>query len=172
MLVDINIPFKDFSDGNYTFEYTITDTFFEQFPESEIKQGHVNAKVDFIKKHNGFELTITIKGFVVVECDRCLDPYQQKIENTGKLYFEYGSVSEEVSDELIIISENENTIDIGQYINEFIHLALPMKRVHPDDENGNTTCNPAMIKKLSGLKANNKNEIKDPRWGKLNDLLN
>ncbi len=30
-------------------------------------------------------------------------------------------------------------------------LALPIKRVHPDDREGNSTCDPVMLKKLEEL---------------------
>jgi len=46
---------------------------------------------------------------------------------------------------------------------------LPIKKVHPEDNDGNSTCNPKVIKKLEELE--NQNPI-DSRWNELKKLKN
>jgi len=56
---------------------------------------------------------------------------------------------------------------------EFIHLALPIRRVHPLDKNGKVDCNPEMIKKLNKLLiTEEKQNNTDSRWDKLKKLIN
>ena len=45
--------------------------------------------------------------------------------------------------------------------------------MHPDDEFGNITCNPEMLEKLEEhmIEQDSNEEISDPRWDKLKDLL-
>jgi uncharacterized metal-binding protein YceD (DUF177 family) len=50
---------------------------------------------------------------------------------------------------MITMPLDEHEIDLVSFFYEYIHLALPIKRIHPDDEKGNSTCNPEMIRKLN-----------------------
>ena len=72
---------------------------------------------------------------------------------------------------LLLLPADEHELDLKQYIYEYIHLALPIKRVHPDDKNGKSTCDPEMLKKLKEHIVNNENE-NDPRWDELKKLMN
>jgi len=60
---------------------------------------------------------------------------------------------------------------LQQHIYEFIHLALPIRRVHPDDKKGNSTCDPIMLKKLEELVID-EDVDNDPRWDELKRLMN
>jgi uncharacterized metal-binding protein YceD (DUF177 family) len=65
----------------------------------------------------------------------------------------------------------EHEIDIKQHLYEFIHLALPIKRVHPDDASGNSTCDPVMLEKLHEMSIEDE-KINDSRWDDLKKLMN
>jgi hypothetical protein len=43
--------------------------------------------------------------------------------------------------------------------------------VHPDDNNGKSTCDPVMLKKLEELIIEEETEY-DPRWNELKKLMN
>jgi uncharacterized metal-binding protein YceD (DUF177 family) len=49
-------------------------------------------------------------------------------------------------------------------------LALPIRKIHPDDSNGNSTCDPVMLKKLEDLRVEESEN--DPRWDELKKLMN
>jgi uncharacterized protein len=66
---------------------------------------------------------------------------------------------------------DEHELDMKQYFYEYILLALPIKRVHPDDKNGNSTCDPEMLKKLKEHIISEEVES-DPRWDELKKLIN
>ena len=171
--MDYRIPFRGLKEGKHTYEFTMDRKFFELFSESEIKEGELNAKVELSKRSNGLEAEFTINGIVKVICDRCLDEFDFPIHTRNKLFFEFGEENREVTDELIMLSASESLLNLGQYIYEFINLNLPLQRIHPDDEFGNSLCNSTMLKKLNDLIVhNNDDEIEDPRWGKLKDLIN
>jgi len=46
---------------------------------------------------------------------------------------------------------------------------VPLRRVHPDDSNGHSLCNPEVLKIL---KAHSEEKAIDIRWNKLKELLN
>ena len=70
-----------------------------------------------------------------------------------------------------MIPENEYQIDLAHVMYEYIVTALPIQHIHPDDENGQSTCDSEMLSLLEKMqqKENNENEI-DPRWEKLKEL--
>ncbi len=111
-------------------------------------------------------LLFHFKGTMQLICDRCLDEYAQPILGDFRLVVKYGEKKEEISDELVTIPYEESYLDIGQYVYEFIRLMIPMKRIHPDDEDGNKACNIEMLKKLETFE---KTET-DPRWDVLKGL--
>ena len=64
-----------------------------------------------------------------------------------------------------------NSFNEKQHIYEYIQLALPIKRVHTDDSEGNSTCDPEMLKKLNEFIVEEENNT-DPRWDELRKLIN
>jgi len=171
--MDYKIPFRGLKEGKHEFEFSFEKAFFEQFPGTDVTDGRVAATIELIKRSTGMECFFEVSGKVKVPCDRCLDEYLQDIEYSGKLFFEFGEETEEISDELIMLSGAEDYIDVAEYVFEFINLSLPFQKLHTDDHEGNSLCNQQMIDKLNELKGNNNsNEIDDPRWDKLRDLIN
>ena len=73
----------------------------------------------------------------------------------------FGDSYYEESDEVVVIPETEHKLNVSQYIYEFINLLLPIKRVHPNDEQGMSKCNPEI---LDRLKSAEEDETTDPRW--------
>jgi uncharacterized metal-binding protein YceD (DUF177 family) len=45
--------------------------------------------------------------------------------------FKYGDQDEEITDEITIIQRDTAWIELGQYLYEFIALAIPLKKLHP-----------------------------------------
>ena len=56
---------------------------------------------------------------------------------------------------------------------EFVSLSFPIRHVHPDDEIGNSSCDPGMIDKLNDFNISKTNEEgnTDSRWDSLKKLL-
>ena len=82
-----------------------------------------------------------------------------------------GKVRDEDDPDIITIHAEEPVLDLKQYFYEYILLALPIQRIHPDDSEGNSTCDPHMLEKLQEHIVNDIDE-KDPRWDELKKLAN
>ncbi len=160
------IPVKGLEPGEHHYDFVVEDVFFEQYAFQDIHRGKVTLSLDIEKESRLMLLLFHFDGVLQLVCDRCLDEYSQPILGDFRLVVKYGEKREEVSDELVTIPYEESYFDTGQYIYEFIRLMIPMKRIHPDDENGNTTCNMEMLKKLETFE---KTET-DPRWDALKGL--
>jgi uncharacterized metal-binding protein YceD (DUF177 family) len=153
----------------------LDDTFFEKFENSEIKNGSLKAGVSLTKQPTLMILEFAVKGTVELLCDRCLDKYNQRVNNKSKLFVKFGLEEEEMSDEIIVISFEDHQINVAQFLYELVVLGLPIKHVHPAGKNGKSTCDPEMIKKLDEyLVKDTSEEGEDPvdeRWNELKKLL-
>lgn len=159
------IVYQGLSQGLHEFEFEIDDKFFEALDYSEIKKGSLTTKVALNKKSSFLELDFEIDGFVELTCDRCLDEYNQQINYEGKLFVKFSERDNELAENVICLSPSEHELDISHYIYESINLSIPLKRVHPKDENGDETCNPEMLEKLNKYIIDEPaDEDIDPRW--------
>lgn len=83
------------------------------------------------------------------------------------IIFKYGDQDMEVSEDVMMIAHGTETLDIGQYIYEFIALAIPMKKLHPryqdETEEGG-------IIYSSDSDEEKKTDEVDPRWEMLKKL--
>ena len=152
--------------GEHHYDFVVEDAFFEHYAFQDIHHGKVALSLDIEKESRLMSLLFHFDGTLQLICDRCLDEYSQPILGDFSLIVKYGEKREEISDELVTIPYEESYLDTGQYVYEFIRLMIPMKRIHPDDENGNTTCNVEMLKKLETFE---KTET-DPCWDALKGL--
>ncbi len=168
------IPFKGLKEGEHIFDFEVDSSFFENYERSEIKEGSLHVRVALLKSSRLLTLDFDIRGSVRIPCDRCLDEFDMPITFRDTLYVKLGDRYSEESANTVIIPEEDASFVISQYIYEYAHLALPLRRVHPDDEHGHSTCNPLMIKKLEELSVPTGNEEDtgiDQRWSALKDFF-
>ncbi|MBS3769548.1 MAG: DUF177 domain-containing protein [Bacteroidales bacterium] len=166
------INFRDLNIGTHNFTFEIEDRFFANFEKSEIQEGQLESRVTLTKEERLITLDIIIEGEVNVMCDRCLEYFMYPIYFKGILYIktEEEEEAEEDNDEVIKITPNQSFVNLAQYLYESIHLSLPIKRTHPDDENGNSTCNKEMLELLRQHQKEENKETVDPRWEKLKHI--
>ncbi|MFC2138642.1 DUF177 domain-containing protein [Bacteroidota bacterium] len=162
------IPLKGLEEGQHSYHFKINDTFFDEFDNSEIKKGKLDVQVLLDKQTNVITLEFNIQGFINTTCDLCLEHFDLNINSSNQLYIKF-SENENDEDEVIYISESKHHINIAQYIYEFIHFNMPLKRVHPTDSNGESKCNIEMINAIKGFKKEESDEI-DPRWEELKKI--
>lgn len=166
-LEQYNIPFSGLKPGTHIFDFSIDGNFFEQFEYPGIKDGLVSVTVTMEKEERLFDLHFHLKGEVMVPCDRCNEMIWMPIEGTQRLLVKLGEGYLEESEDVQVIPETENKIELANFIYEYIVLMLPARRVHPEDENGVSLCDPEIIKKLAQLTEHHE---PDPRWEILNKL--
>ena len=166
-LKEYTIQFVGLEPGNHQFEFEVNDSFFEQFEFSLIQQGSLQVSVDLEKMERMMILKIHLEGKVLATCDRCTDEFDFSLSDNQQLIIKLGAEYMEESEDVIVIPETEYQFNLAPYIYEFIHLALPAQLIHPDDEDGNSTCDPEMLRILNTLTPS---ESVDPRWEALKKL--
>ena len=160
-------------EGDHHFSFELDRKFFVLFEHSDISDGNINAEVILEKKPGVFSLHFSLEGRVEVMCDRCLENFFTNISITQTVFVKLGETKEEIEDDVLMIGRDDHEIEVRQYLYEFIMLALPYQKVHPDDSEGNSTCNPEMIKQLDAhrSKVPDKEDTIDPRWDALKGII-
>jgi uncharacterized metal-binding protein YceD (DUF177 family) len=170
------IAFKGLKEGIHLFDYELDDRFFDEFENSEVKRGKLNAEVKLTKQSTLLILEFSVKGFVELVCDRCLDFYNQKISIKSKLFVKFGLDAQELSDDVIVLTQDDHQINVSHDLYELVVLGLPIKHVHPTDKKGNSECDPEMIAKLNEYlieeETHETEEPIDERWNELKRLIN
>jgi uncharacterized metal-binding protein YceD (DUF177 family) len=160
------IPFSGLKVGNHNFTFDIGDKFFDHFIYAEIKKGEVHIDCLLEKQSRMMILHFDISGTVRVPCDRCGEEFDLAIEGTQSLIVKYGETHTEESEDILLITEKEHELDLGQNLYEYIHLLLPIKKTHPEDEQGNSMCNPEITRFIQEPAE----QAPDPRWEVLQKL--
>ena len=166
-----NIEFKGLSEGQHEFDYQIGKQFFELFEGSLVNEGDVHVKVIFDKHSSFLELHLSLGGTVVLTCDRCLEPYHQKIKGTASLFVKFGDTESEEGDDVVWVHPDEHLINVAQLIYEYITVNIPLRHVHPGKKDEKNSCDPEMLKKLEEY-TRPESEKTDERWSELKKLLN
>jgi len=151
------ISFKGLSLGSYKYEWTIDGSFFALYEMSEISDASIHVQLTLVKHTRFFEFNFILNGWVEVSCDRCLDPLRLDMESEARMFVKFGDHAgedESEDNDVIILPYDQDRLDVAQYLYEFAHLNLPIRRVHPDDANGNSTCNADMLSRLNEFLVN------------------
>lgn len=166
-----NIAFKGLKEGIHEFDYTIGNSFFELFEGSPVDSGKILAAVTMEKRSSYISLQIKISGTVSLICDRCLESYDQEVENEAGLFLKFGETHSEEGDDVIWLLPEEHQVNVARLIYEYIILSIPLRHVHPAPAHGRPGCDPEMLKKLREHSRHDP-EATDERWDKLKNLLN
>lgn len=153
------------------FQFVMDDRDLEAVGALEIGKGHLSATVTVRKKAASYELDFEIKGFARIICDRCLEEMEQPIDTQGLLEVKFGN---ELNDdgEVLVLPEDDGTLNVAWYIYEFAALAIPIRHTHPEG-----TCDAQMDAALKAHTVSDADEGTDehkgddPRWEGLKKLL-
>ncbi|MBO3698528.1 DUF177 domain-containing protein [Roseivirga sp. E12] len=170
---DIHI-FK-LANGNYDYQFEILDSFFELFENEMFSKGKLTADVSLQKSASMIQMDFKIEGSVELTCDRSLDLFDQPISFESKMIFKFGEEEKELSEEVMVILKDTQTINIADLLFEFIGLQIPMKKLHPrfQEEEDDQDAEGEMVytsHKDDGHTDEQQEEDVDPRWAALKDL--
>lgn len=156
------------SNKAHTFDFRIGDEFFKQYGTEILQGGDFEAKVVLDKHETFIDADFSITGKARLVCDRSLEPFDELVKVHRKIMFKYGEEASELSDEIVIITRDQATLELGQFMYEFISLEIPIKKLHPkfrdeEDDNGEG-------KIVYKSESKDDDSDIDPRWEKLKKL--
>lgn len=118
------------------------------------------------------EMFFDLQGAVELECDRSLDHFDYPIKAEKVMRYRLGEDWQELSDDLMVIPRDSQTINIASLLFEFIGLEIPMKKLHPrfaeEDEGEDELI--SIYTSDSESEEENQEEAVDPRWEALKKL--
>jgi uncharacterized metal-binding protein YceD (DUF177 family) len=173
---EYKIQFVGLAAGKHEYQFRVTDTFFDDHEYSEIKKANILVDMTLLKQSTMMSLDFKVSGTVKVPCDLCTEEFDLPISGEYQLIVKVGgSDSGSEDDDIITVAASEHELELSQYIYEYITLSLPIKRVHPDDEDGNSTCDPEMIEKMEKYLTDeppegDDDDKTDPRWDGLKGI--
>jgi len=168
-LPQFTLPFSGLGDGVHEFDFQADANFFAAFEASPIAEGNVTIHLIFDKRPDLMVMTYEISGTVHAVCDRCLEPFNLPIDDAPSLIFKL-SDEENNDPEVVHIPKGSKSLNIAEYIYEFIVLAMPMIKTH---ELADEDCDEEMMRYLEEPEVDEKEEesnTENPIWGALKDI--
>ena len=168
-----SIAYKGLKNGTHDFAFKVGGALFEAYGSAEIMGGDCDVEVKLDKSETQLVADVTIRGGVVVACDRCLEECRVPVDFEGRLLVKFSDEVREYDGEILWLLPGEDEVDLAQYIYESIVVSLPYQRVHP--EGG---CDPEMLRRFRIVSDEEFAEIEDragaepdnTAWGKLAEL--
>jgi uncharacterized metal-binding protein YceD (DUF177 family) len=178
-LKSFTINFVSFADGEHLFDYQINNKFLKHFEAALVQDGNIEVKLSLIKFLDSLELNFKIQGTVVTACDVCAETFDFPVEGSDQVVVKIVSEIPEIQDELnvVYIKEGTNSVNIAEMLYEMLMLSIPIRTVHPVNEEGNYLCNPDVLKYLKSdedievsKKETNDDDNINPIWDELKKL--
>lgn len=164
-----SIPLNGLKDGSYSYDYEVDASFFRAFEGSEIGECNLRLTVELQKVSGQYNLRFLLSGTILVVCDRCLGEYMHTIESDNRLIVKTGENFDDSDPDLLIIPAGESQLDLSQFIYDYSHLAIPIRKIHPDGTDGRSLCDPEMLRRISNIEGDYTGNR--PEWDKLRELL-
>lgn len=120
--------------GSHSFTFKLDNKFFAYFKEhlnGFIEKGDCNAEVILEKNEQLIRANFIINGTVELVCDRSLDEFDYEIDVDETILYKYSEEERELTEEIILITRRTPSINVGEFLHEFLMLDIPMKKLHP-----------------------------------------
>jgi len=169
---DLGIELPKIKPGKHQITYRVQDSFFVNQEDSPISEADLEAVVDIDRSTRMIDARFALKGWVQLECDRCLKPYPQSVSSHFRVVYSFDADIKEVEDaEVVWVDTNVPFLSFAKEIFDFLILDLPMKRIPP--ECPTDACEPILkliaSEGASQLEADEEPPI-DTRWAALLQL--
>src|SRR5260370_40260682 len=131
MAKEFNVNILGLSKRVHPFDFQLEEDFFRKYGQEVVAKGKFIAQVSLDKRETFIEADFKINGNANLVCDRSLYEFDYPLTISKKVVFKYGEEPQEISDEIIIITQDQVQLDLGQLMYEFIALNIPMKKRNP-----------------------------------------
>lgn len=159
------------SHKQHEFEFTIDDSLFSHYEHSIVEHGKGKCQLLLDKTETMMTLNMHIIGSVELICDRSLESFDYPIDLDEKVIIKFGEDNYSLSEDVMVIKLDTPSINVGEFIYEFITLAVPLKKLHPRFEDDlDEDDQPAMIYTSQDDEDEDESQESDPRWEALKKL--
>lgn len=155
-----DIKLFSLEEGDHRFHYHLDQRFFDQFEYDEFDQADIEVDVVAKKQGNLISFDMQSTGKVVLPDDLTGEPYWQPLKGKMRFILQFGDHFDDENEELIVLPYHTPVFNLAQNIYEMVVLSVPLKHIDPE-----------RIVKETQEEESGRERI-DPRWEKLNKLLN
>ena len=163
VLNSFEINLTQLENGTHHFQFELVPDFFKTFENNLVKEGYGTASLELDKSEVIITLNFMIKVNVLLTCDLSLESYREPLICEKKHIVRFGLTNEELSDDISIIDMGTQTLDVSNYIYEYVSLEIPMKKIHPKLRNQERT-ELVYEDKTPSLNDQEQDDTVDPRW--------
>lgn len=172
--VDTVIQFNGLKSRIYNYDFKLDNSFFSTYKNEKILDADIVFDVKLEKKERMMLFHFNFSGTLTTTCDRCLGEMTLPTEGEQTLCVKFGDDKESDDENVVILPESEYRIDLAQWMYEFVAVQIPIRCVHPDDADGNPTCDPEMMCFITDEDSDKEKQTDedniDPRWEALKNL--
>lgn len=154
----------------HEFLFEISDSLFTTKSYSLIEKGSGSCKLILRKSETMLTLDFQIEVEVELVCDRSLELFMHPISLEEQLIIKFGEDDYALSEDVMVIRKDSPSINVGDFIYEFIAVAIPMKKLHPKFQDEDTEEEEATLIYSSSDEVEETNDVLDPRWEILKKL--
>lgn len=144
-LSEYKIPYTGLKTGFHHFDFKLEEKFFSNFEFSQIHSAEIAVKVRLEKQSTMLVIDAELTGTILTECDRCGDDCTVNIKGSNRLIVKFGDHTDRIDDDILVLGPSEHQVDLSEYLYEFAHLALPLRKVHKNLAD----CNQEVLEKLN-----------------------
>jgi uncharacterized metal-binding protein YceD (DUF177 family) len=154
---ELEIAHVGLKPGEHHYSFDLDTSFFERFGAlDEFRDAKFEVTLVLDKKTNLYYLKFGVTGSITALCDRCGDDFTldlwEDFDAVVKIVdADMVAIKNEEDSEVFHMAHSDNYLDVAQILYENLVLCLPIQRVHPDDKNNQSTCNPQALELLSQL---------------------
>ncbi len=167
------LPFSGLEDGNHSFEFTIGQDFMELFPDTDaFFAPRVRVELEMVKSDRLMDMKFRFEGTAMSLCDRCLQEVEFPVSTTEKVVAKISAEATEVQeeDEFWVVPEKDSSLDLAPYFYEVLVLSRPMQLFCPENEKGESACDPRMLAFYQPRQQEDVAPEGDSRWAALAGL--
>lgn len=126
------ISIKEISHKQRDWQFDI-DKYFTSAPVDILKTASGECLVSAYNASSCVIADVHICGKIELCCDRTLKVFDHPIDIKHKHFFRLGSNFEEEAHNVTVVSRSTDQISFGSLVYEKLLLAIPMKKIHPDE---------------------------------------
>lgn len=146
------IPLSGLSEGRHDYRFEVDGSFFDAIEGSTFRSGQFVVEMSMDKRQRMLVLDFHIEGHESTSCDRCLNPIELPIETEYRLIVKYGEGNDDDVD-VVYIPNGLTTLDVSQYVYEYIVLSLPLVKQYDCEYEQPRPCNVEVLERLEGVRA-------------------
>jgi uncharacterized metal-binding protein YceD (DUF177 family) len=159
-LTECIIPISSLKNGDYNFRFNLTGELFTDNQFIDIHSADFITDINFTKNSSITMLHFKVEGNINITCDRCGDDFNMLLALERQLILKTNSREHQEEDDMVSLSGDEHSFDAAPYIYQYVVLSLPMQRIHPDIEKGESGCNSEAMEKLKHIHVEKSNDEK------------